>query len=136
MADKLTFSLVAPERELFHGEVDQVVVPGAEGEFGVLPGHAPVLSLVKPGVLRVIDGATTRRIFVNGGFADVTPDGLTVLAEEALDLADADIDTAQLDQDIRDATEDARDAGSDVARAAAQAKIARAEALKAALAQR
>lgn len=134
MADKLTFSLVAPERELFHGEVDQVVVPGAEGEFGVLPGHAPVLSLVKPGVLRVFDGGAVRRIFVNGGFADVTPDGLTVLAEEALDLADTTVDLAQLDQDMRDAAEDLRDATTDAAREAAAARIARAEALKAALA--
>lgn len=136
MADRLHFSLVSPERELFNGEVDQVVVPGAEGEFGVLPGHAPVLSIIKPGVLRVIDGANTRRIFVNGGFADVTPDGLTVLAEEALDLADADISAASLDQDIKDASEDLRDATNDAARAIASAKIARAEALKAALGAR
>lgn len=134
MADKLTFSLVSPERELFHGEVDMVVVPGAEGEFGVLSGHAPLLSIVKPGVLRVMDGAATRRIFVNGGFADVTSDGLTVLAEEALDLADANINAAALDQDIKDAQEDVADATNEAARAAASAKLARAEALKAALA--
>ncbi len=133
MADKLTFSLVSPERELFHGEVDQVVVPGVEGEFGVLAGHAPVLSIIKPGVLKVFDGGNIRRIFVNGGFADVTPDGLTVLAEEALDRSDASIDVAALDQDIKDSTEDLRDAASDAARAAAQARIARAEALKTAL---
>ncbi|MET0181564.1 MAG: F0F1 ATP synthase subunit epsilon [Caulobacterales bacterium] len=136
MADKLTFSLVSPERELFHGEVDMVVVPGAGGEFGVLAGHAPLLSIVKPGVLRITDGANVRRIFVNGGFADVTPEGLTVLAEEALDLADAQIDPASLDQDIKDAHEDFSDAASDAARATAQAKIDRAEALKTALAAR
>ncbi len=134
MADKLTFSLVSPERELIHGEVDQVVVPGAEGEFGVLPNHAPVLSIIKPGVLRVIDGTATRRIFVNGGFADVTPEGLTVLAEEALDLADAVIDVAALDQEIKDSGDDLRDAPNDTARDIAAAKIARAEALKAAIA--
>ncbi len=135
MADKLIFSLAAPERELFHGEVDSVIVPGVEGEFGVLPGHAPMLSLVKPGVLRVVDGAETRRIFVNGGFADVTPEGLTVLAEEAIDLARAEIDVASLDRAMADAADDLRDAATDGARTAATAKIARAEALKAALAQ-
>lgn len=134
MAAKLNFSLVSPEREVFHGEVDQVVVPGVEGEFGVLAGHAPVLSIIKPGVLKLYDGGSVRRIFVNGGFADVTPDGLTVLAEEALDLADETIDAAALDQDIKDSTEDLRDASTDAARAAAQARITRAEALKKALA--
>jgi F-type H+-transporting ATPase subunit epsilon len=136
MADKLNFSLVSPEREVFHGEVDQVVVPGVEGEFGVLAGHAPVLSIIKPGVLRVMDGAAITRIFINGGFADVTPAGLTVLAEEAIDLSDAAIDAGALDQAIKDAGDDLRDATTDAARAAAAAKIARAEALKSALAQR
>ncbi|MGE3141743.1 MAG: ATP synthase F1 subunit epsilon [Hyphomonadaceae bacterium] len=135
-ADKVTFSLVSPERELFHGEVDSVVVPGVEGEFGVLPGHALVLSIIKPGVLRILDGAAARRIFVNGGFADVTPDGLTVLAEEAFDLATVELNAAALDAEIRDASEDVRDAATDHARAVAQAKIVRAEALKAALASR
>lgn len=134
MADKLHFSLVSPEREVFNGEVDQVVVPGAEGEFGVLARHAPVLSVLKRGVLKVIDGASVQRIFVNGGFADVTPEGLAVLAEEAIDLSDASIDVAALDQQIKDSNEDLRDAANDAARAAAQARIARAEALKIALA--
>src|SRR5258708_5033582 len=99
MADKLSFALVSPERELFHGEVDQVVVPGAEGEFGVLPDHAPVMSVIKPGALRIFNDGAERRVFVNGGFADVTPEGLTVLAEEAVELAD--IDAAKLDQELK-----------------------------------
>src|ERR1700754_2419264 len=99
MADKLHFALVSPERELFNGEVDHVVVPGSEGEFGVSPNHAPVMAVVKPGALRVFDDGQVRRIFVNGGFADVTPEGLTVLAEEAVDLAD--IDAARLEQDLK-----------------------------------
>ena len=90
MADKLSFALVSPERELFHGDVDQVVVPGTEGEFGVLAQHAPLMTTIKPGALRILNDGTERKIFVNGGFADVTPDGLTVLAEEAIDLADLD----------------------------------------------
>ncbi len=131
MADKLTFALVSPEREVFNGEVDQVVVPGSEGEFGVLPNHAPAMSVIKPGALRVIDGGGERRIFVNGGFADVTPEGLTVLAEEALDLVD--VDAAKLEQDLRDAAEDVRDASSDAKREAAQKALERLEAIKAAL---
>ncbi|MBI1186098.1 MAG: F0F1 ATP synthase subunit epsilon [Alphaproteobacteria bacterium] len=130
MTDKLTFALVSPERELFHGEVDQVVVPGVEGEFGVLPNHAPVISMIRPGALRIIDGASERRIFVNGGFADVTPAGLTVLAEDAVDLAD--VDAAKLEADIKNAQDDIRDVKDDAKRAAAELRLARLEALKSA----
>ena len=129
MSDKLLFALVTPEREIFHGEVDHVVVPGSEGEFGVLPAHAPVMSVVKPGALRVFADNNERRIFVNGGFADVTPEGLTVLAEEALDLAD--VDPAKLEQDLKNATEDVRDATSDAQREAAKTALARLETIKA-----
>ena len=131
MTDKLSFALVSPERELFHGDVDHVVVPGTEGEFGVLPNHAPVISLIRPGALRVFNEGAERRIFINGGFADVTPAGLTILAEDAVDLAD--IDAARLDQDIKDASEDVRDAKEDARRAAAEARLARLEAIKTAL---
>lgn len=131
MSDKLNFALVSPERELFHGEVDHVVVPGSEGEFGVSPAHAPVMSVVKPGALRVFDEGAERRIFVNGGFADVTPEGLTVLAEEALDLAD--VDAAQLEQDLKNAGDDLRDANTDERREAAQLALARLETIKAAM---
>jgi F-type H+-transporting ATPase subunit epsilon len=133
MADKLNFALVSPERELFNGDVDHVVVPGAEGEFGVLPNHAPVMAVIKPGALRVINDGAERRIFVNGGFADVTPEGLTVLAEEAVDLAD--IAPAELEQDLKNAQEDLRDANTDAKKDAAQRKLARLEAIKAAMAR-
>jgi len=132
VADKLHFALVSPERELFNGEVDHVVVPGSEGEFGVMPNHAPVMSVIKPGALRVINDGAERRIFVNGGFADVTPEGLTVLAEEAVDLAD--VSAADLEQQLKNAQEDLRDANSDEKREIAQRALARAEALKAAAA--
>jgi F-type H+-transporting ATPase subunit epsilon len=131
VVEKLSFALVSPEREVFHGLVDHVVVPGAEGEFGVLPNHAPVMSMVKPGALRIIDDGAERRIFVNGGFADVTPEGLTVLAEEAVDLADVDV--AELEQDLKNAQEDLRDASNESKRAHATRLIARAEAIKSAL---
>jgi F-type H+-transporting ATPase subunit epsilon len=133
MADKLHFALVSPERELFNGEVDHVVVPGSEGEFGVSPNHAPVMSVIKPGALKVINEGAERRIFVNGGFADVTPEGLSVLAEEAIDLADVDL--AQLEQQLKNAQEDLRDANTDDRRAAAQRALSRAEGIKAALAR-
>ncbi len=131
MAEKLHFALVSPERELFNGRVDHVVVPGSEGEFGVMPNHAPVMSVIKPGALKVIDDGAERRIFVNGGFADVTPEGLTVLAEEAVDLAD--VDAAQVEQELKNAQEDLRDASSEESRTAAQRAVARLEGLRAAL---
>jgi F-type H+-transporting ATPase subunit epsilon len=133
MADKLNFALVSPERELFNGDVDHVVVPGAEGEFGVLPNHAPVMSVIKAGALRVINDGAERRIFVNGGFADVTPEGLTVLAEEAIDLVD--IAPGDLEQDLKNAQEDLRDANTDAKKDAAQRKLARLESIKAAMAR-
>lgn len=84
---KLHFSLVAPERELYAGDVDQVNAPGAEGDFGVFAGHAPFMTTLREGPVQVIDGGTTRTFTVRGGFADVTPDGLTILAESAEEAA-------------------------------------------------
>lgn len=133
MADRLHFALVSPERELFNGEVDQVVVPGSEGEFGVLPNHSPVMSVITPGALKVLSDGAERRIFINGGFADVTPEGLTVLAEEAIDLAD--VDSAQIEQELKNATEDLRDANTDAKREAAQRAVSRLESIRAALAR-
>lgn len=131
MADKLNFALVSPEREVFHGEVDHVVVPGSEGEFGVSPNHAPAMSVIKPGALKVINEGAERRIYVNGGFADVTPEGLTVLAVEAVDLAD--VDPAQLEQQLKNAQEDLRDANTDEKRTAAQLRLSRLEIMRAAM---
>ncbi|MGE0596874.1 MAG: F0F1 ATP synthase subunit epsilon [Hyphomonadaceae bacterium] len=133
MADKLNFALVSPERELFHGEVDHVVVPGSEGEFGVSPNHAPVMAVIKPGALKIIDEGSERRIFVNGGFADVTPEGLTVLAEEAIDLSE--IDVAQLEQQLKNAQDDLRDASSEAKRELAQRVVERLETMRAAMAR-
>lgn len=130
MAEKLHFSLVSPDRELFAGDVDQVIVPGAMGEFGVLPRHAPFMSTITPGALRILTGTSVRRIFVNGGFADVTPDGLTVLAEDAVDLDELDL--AKLEQDLKDCREDVSGARDEAHRAQAQTRLARLEAMKAA----
>ena len=81
---KLDFSLVSPERELFAGQADSVSVPGTEGVFEVQAGHSPVMSTLSPGMLVVRDGGTERKIYVRGGFADVSATGLTVLAEAAV----------------------------------------------------
>jgi F-type H+-transporting ATPase subunit epsilon len=83
---KLHFSLVAPERELYSGEVDQVVAPGTDGQFGVLAGHAPFMTTLAEGEVVVLDGATRRVFGIRGGFADVTGEGLTVLAEQATEI--------------------------------------------------
>ena len=87
MAEKLHFSLVSPERELFSGPVDQVDAPGSEGDFGVLAGHAPFMTALKEGQVRVHDGNRVTVFEVRGGFADVTPEGLTILAEHAVEAA-------------------------------------------------
>jgi F-type H+-transporting ATPase subunit epsilon len=87
MADKLHFSLVAPEREVFSGEVDRVDAPGVEGDFGVLAGHAPFMTALREGRVTVIDGNVSRVFEVQGGFADVTSAGLTILAEHAVEAA-------------------------------------------------
>ncbi len=85
MAGKLHFSLVAPERQLFSAEVDQVDAPGLEGDFGVLYGHAPFMTALKAGSVKVYEGSAIRVFNIEGGFADVTPQGLTILAEHAVE---------------------------------------------------
>jgi len=85
MAGKLHFSLVAPERQLFSADVDQVDAPGLEGDFGVLAGHAPFMTALKAGSVTVYEGSSTRVFNIEGGFADVTPQGLTILAEHAVE---------------------------------------------------
>jgi F-type H+-transporting ATPase subunit epsilon len=121
MSDTLHFDLVSPERRLFAGNVDQVVVPGAEGDFAVLPKHAPFMSVIRPGAITVTEDGKDTRTFIRGGFAEVTPSGLTILAEEAIDLAD--VDAAKLAQDIIDAGEDVSVAKDDAERETAQAAL-------------
>lgn len=106
MAEKFAFQLVSPERVLFSADVDMVVVPGVEGNFGVLNGHAPLLSTVRPGVIDVYEQrqAVSSKIFVAGGFAEVTGDRCTVLAEEASPVTE--LDRAADEQSIKDLTED------------------------------
>jgi F-type H+-transporting ATPase subunit epsilon len=82
---KLHFSIVAPERELFSGEVDQVDAPGVEGDFGVLAGHEPFMTTLRTGSVTVRSGSTTTVYDIKGGFADVTPESFTLLAEHAVE---------------------------------------------------
>jgi F-type H+-transporting ATPase subunit epsilon len=109
MADTTLFELVSPERLLMSKDVSMVVVPGAEGLFGVLPRHTPLISTLIPGVIDVYeDGSITERIFVAGGFAEVTGERCTVLAESATPVAELDVDAAdQRITDLRDALKDA-----------------------------
>jgi F-type H+-transporting ATPase subunit epsilon len=100
VAEKFLFELVSPERLILSEPVDMVVVPGSEGNFGVLAGHSLLISTVRPGVIDVYEGtAVTERIFVAGGFAEVTPDRCTVLADEA--VAVKDLDATAVEANIR-----------------------------------
>jgi len=84
------FDLVSPEKLAFSGEVDQVDIPGAEGDFGVLAGHAPVVAAIRPGILTVTTGGAKRKIIVLGGLAEVSEKGLTVLADVATSIDEVD----------------------------------------------
>ena len=121
MADPFQFALVAPESLLMSEPVDEVVVPGAEGYFTVLKGHAPYMSTLRPGVVEVRRGSGTDRIFVRGGFADVNGGGLTILAEQAIPLAE--VDPAMIAQEVKDAEEDVADAKDGATRDAAELRL-------------
>jgi len=128
---KVAFELVSPERLLLSEEVDMVVVPGEEGDFGVLVRHAPLISTLRPGVIKVHEGGSiTERIFVAGGFAEVTPARCTVLAEEALPVGE--INRAATEQRLADAKDDLLDAKDAAEKALAERPIKVAEAMLAA----
>lgn len=131
MADKVEFELVSPAKLLYSEPVDMVVVPGAEGDFGVLPAHSPLISLVRPGVIAVHeDGKVQQQIFVAGGFAEVTTERCTVLAEEAMPVAD--IDRAAAETRLQTARTRVQEADSAYDRAAAEREARIAEAMVAA----
>lgn len=105
MAGTIAFELVSPDRLLLSEDVEMVVIPGTEGDFGVLVDHQPMISSVRPGILEVhAEGAELRRIFVNGGFAEVTGDRCVVMTEEALPLDE--VERADIEQRIKDGEED------------------------------
>jgi F-type H+-transporting ATPase subunit epsilon len=101
--DSFPFELVSPEKLLISEDVQHVVVPGVEGEFGVLAHHAPFMSTLRPGIVQVYktEGGAPERLFVRGGFADVNPKGLTILADEAIPMSE--FDAAKLDAAIASA---------------------------------
>jgi F-type H+-transporting ATPase subunit epsilon len=131
MAEPFQFELVSPERLLMSDPVDQVVVPGSEGYFTVLKGHAPMMSTMRPGVLEVTQAGGTVRIFVRGGFADVSTAGLTVLAEQAIPLDN--VDDTVLAQEVANAEEDVADAKDATVKAAAELKLYQLKEVQAAL---
>jgi F-type H+-transporting ATPase subunit epsilon len=103
----LHFEFVSPETVLFSGDVDQVDLPGAEGDMGILPGHAPLVTTLRPGIVTIFRDGKKEPVVVIGGFAEVSPAGLTVLADKA--VARDDFDMAVLAGEIKDAEEDVAD---------------------------
>lgn len=98
------FELVSPERLLFSGEVEEVIVPGVEGELTVLKDHAPLMTTLRPGIVTIGEtGGKRTRLFVRGGFADVAPAGLTILAESAMPFEE--LDAAKIEIELQDANE-------------------------------
>ncbi|MDQ0468277.1 F0F1 ATP synthase subunit epsilon [Labrys wisconsinensis] len=128
------FELVTPEKLLFSGPVEGVVIPGTEGDFEVLAQHAPVMSTIRPGLIAVRETASgaPRRLFVRGGFAEVNPDGLTILAEQAIPVEE--LSPERLAREITMMEEDVADATSDVARAKAALKLGQLRELQRAIA--
>ncbi len=115
------FELVAPEKLIFSGEAESVVVPGTEGEFTVLKDHAPVISALRPGMVVIEQTGTARqRLYVRGGFAEVAPSGLTILADRALPLEE--VDATKLDAEMEIFEDEFARASSDEARRVAAEK--------------
>ena len=132
MPDPFKFELVSPERLLVSGDVEQVLVPGSEGDMTVLAYHAPLLTTLRPGVLDIgLPSGAHQRYFIRGGFAEVGPKGLTVLAETAIDLSE--LDAGPVAQAVTDAEEDVAYATSDRARDRAQTKLDKLRQVQAAL---
>ncbi|QXQ05890.1 F0F1 ATP synthase subunit epsilon [Sphingosinicellaceae bacterium] len=133
MADLFHFELVSPERLLRSGEVYMVVVPGSEGDFGVLPGHAPLMSTIRPGAIAVYPTSMNdvpERIFVDGGFAEVSATGLTILAESATPVGEIDIEGGATR--LAEARASLAAAAGDAERDLAEKRVASLEAMQAA----
>ncbi len=121
MAESFQFELVSPERLLMSEPVEEVVVPGSEGQFTVMKGHAPFMTTLRPGVIDIVRGGQTTRIFVRGGFADANAAGLTVLAEMALPVSE--INPEHLAREVKNAEEDVADAKDGAAKDAAEHRL-------------
>lgn len=122
MADTFRLELVTPASLYFSGEVEMVVIPGAEGDFGVLPNHAPLISTIRPGIVTVTkEGGKEEKLFISGGYADVTPTSCTVLAQEILQLKD--ITPALIEERTEEAKKTLRRTQSDVMKKKAEAEL-------------
>jgi len=122
MAETFQFELVAPEEIILSEAAEMVTVPGGDGDYGVLPRHAPMITTVRTGVLAVYEARKIReRIFVAGGFAEVTPERLTVLVEEAVRVTD--IDRGAVEQSLKDAQDDLLDAKDEAEKAQVNRRI-------------
>lgn len=132
MAETFTFELVSPERLLFSGEASQVVVPGREGYFTVMANHSPFLSTLRPGLLDVtLADGSVESTYIRGGFADTADSGLTILAEQAIPVAEINAD--DLAQEVKNAEEDVADAKDDEVKAEAELRLAHLNDIRAAL---
>jgi len=129
----LHLEFVSPESVLFSGDVDQVDLPGIEGDMGILPGHAPLVTALRPGIVTIIREGQREPVVVIGGFAEVSLAGLTVLADRA--VARQDFDLALLAAEIKDAEEDVADCKDDAARDKLARHLEQLKSLQAALAQ-
>jgi len=129
----LHFEFVSPETVLFSGDVDQVDLPGIEGDVGVLPGHAPMVTLLRPGIVTIMREGQREPVVVVGGFAEMGPSGLTVLADRA--GAREDFDLGSLADDIRDTEEDVADCKDDAQRDKLVRRLDQLRGLQAALTQ-
>jgi F-type H+-transporting ATPase subunit epsilon len=129
----LHFEFVSPERVLFSGDVDQVDLPGAEGDMGILAGHAPLVTPLRPGIITIFNGGSREAVVVSGGFAEVGPAGLTVLADRA--VARDEYDTTMLASEIKDAEEDVADETDEARRDRLARRLEQLKTLQAALAQ-
>ncbi|HJO69304.1 MAG TPA: ATP synthase F1 subunit epsilon [Rhodospirillales bacterium] len=135
MADKVLVELVTPVEVVLAREVDMVVVPGGDGDFGILPGHAPLLSTLRPGVVDIYEaGAISDSVFVADGFAEATEARVTILAEEALTMSEATAEEA--DARLKEARRRLDEAEDDAGRAAGERALGAAEALAQALERR
>jgi F-type H+-transporting ATPase subunit epsilon len=128
----LHFEFVSPEAVLFSGDVDQVDLPGSEGDMGILAGHAPLVTMLRPGIVTIFRGGAREPVIVTGGFAEVGPAGLTVLADRA--VARESFDVALLATEIKDAEEDIAAAADEAARDKLSRHLEQLKALQAALA--
>jgi F-type H+-transporting ATPase subunit epsilon len=129
----LHFEFVSPENVLFSGDVDQVDLPGAEGDMGIFAEHAPMVTTLRPGIVTVFRGGVREAIVITGGFAEVGPAGLTILADRA--VARADFDMQVLATEIKHAEEDVADATDQAVRDKLVRHLEQLKALQAALAQ-